>query len=98
MQCKWIFALVLTACAAGVARAEIVSAGPNGFSISHVAEAPDVAAPVVWAALADVAKWWDPEHTYSGDARNLSLEPQVRGCFCERLGLDRKSTRLNSSH
>src|SRR5690606_22567317 len=72
---------------AGVARAEIVSAGPNGFSISHVAEAPDVAAPVVWAALADVAKWWDPEHTYSGDARNLSLEPQVRGCFCERLGL-----------
>ncbi|HEX2493499.1 MAG TPA: hypothetical protein VHK24_06950, partial [Steroidobacter sp.] len=39
------------------------------------------------AALADIAKWWDPEHTYSGDARNLTLDTQVRGCFCEKLGL-----------
>lgn len=69
------------------ARAEIVNAGPNGFNLRHVVEAPNVAPPVVWAALADIAKWWDPEHTYSGDARNLSLEPTVRGCFCEKLSL-----------
>lgn len=69
------------------ARAEIVNAGPNGFNIRHVIEAPNVAAPVIWAALADVGKWWDPEHTYSGDARNLSLDPVVRGCFCEKLSL-----------
>ncbi|HEY0943195.1 MAG TPA: SRPBCC family protein [Steroidobacter sp.] len=72
---------------AGAARAEIVSAGPSGFNLRHVADAPNVAPPIIWAALADVAKWWDPEHTYSGDARNLSLEPFVRGCFCEKLGL-----------
>ena len=71
----------------GSAQAEIVNAGPNGFSIRHVAEAPGVAPPLVWAALSDVAKWWHPEHTYSGDARNLTLDPQVRGCFCEKLGL-----------
>jgi hypothetical protein len=41
----------------------------------------------VWAAVADVAKWWDPEHTYSGDARNMALDPVVGGCFCEKLGL-----------
>src|SRR5262245_6649726 len=70
-----------------VGSAEIVSAGPSGFSLRHVAEMPNVAAPVIWAALADVGKWWDPEHTYSGDARNLTLEPVVRGCFCERLSL-----------
>jgi hypothetical protein len=69
------------------AQAEIVNAGPSGFNIRHVIEAPNVAAPVVWAALADVAKWWDPEHTYSGDARNLSLDPVPRGCFCEKLSL-----------
>lgn len=68
-------------------RAEIVNAGPNGFSIRHIVDAPNVAPPVIWAALADVAKWWDPEHTYSGDARNLTLEPLVRGCFCEKLSL-----------
>ena len=70
-----------------VASAEIVSAGPNGFSVRHVAEMPNVAAPAVWAALSDVGKWWDGEHTYSGEARNLTLEPVVRGCFCERLSL-----------
>lgn len=72
---------------ASLAQAEIVSAGPSGFQLRHVAEAPNVAPPVIWAALADVAKWWDPEHTYSGDARNLTLEPFVRGCFCEKLSL-----------
>ena len=37
--------------------------------------------------LSDIGKWWDPEHTYSGDARNLSLDPVLRGCFCEKLSL-----------
>ena len=72
---------------AGTARAEIVSAGPSGFSLRHTAEAPNVPPPMIWAALSDIAKWWDPEHTYSGDARNLSLDPYVRGCFCEKLSL-----------
>lgn len=72
---------------APAARAEIISAAPAGFSLRHVAEAPGVAPPTVWAALSDVGKWWDPEHTYSGDARNLSLDPVVQGCFCEKLSL-----------
>lgn len=71
----------------GAARAEIVSAGPSGFNIRHVTELPNITAPVVWAALADIGKWWDPEHTYSGDSRNLTLEPFVRGCLCEKLSL-----------
>jgi hypothetical protein len=72
---------------AAPAGAEIVNAGPNGFYLRHVADTPNVAPPVVWAALADIGKWWDPEHTYSGDSRNLTLEPYVRGCFCEKLSL-----------
>ncbi|HEY5807366.1 MAG TPA: SRPBCC family protein [Povalibacter sp.] len=69
------------------ARAEIVSAGPAGFNLRQVTETAGVPPSTVWAALTDVGKWWDPEHTYSGDARNLSLDPQPRGCLCERLGL-----------
>ncbi|MGH8177415.1 MAG: SRPBCC family protein [Steroidobacter sp.] len=87
MRCNLMLVAVLAFLATGVVRAEIVSAGPAGFSIRHVVDAPNVAAPVVWAALSDVAKWWDPEHTYSGDAGNLTLDPAVRGCFCEKLGL-----------
>jgi hypothetical protein len=89
---SWISAAMLVWFGAGLfgaeqVHAEIVTAGPNGFSLRHTAEAPNVAPPVIWAALSDVAKWWDPEHTYSGDSRNLTLEPLVRGCFCEKLGL-----------
>ncbi len=73
--------------AQSAARAEVVNAAAGGFNIRHVVEAPNVAPPVVWAALSDIAKWWDSEHTYSGDARNLTLEPVIRGCFCEKLSL-----------
>ena len=79
--------LPLALLCAGPAHAEIVNAGPGGFNLRHGADAPNVAPPVVWAALADIGKWWDPEHTYSGDARNLTLEPFVHGCFCEKLSL-----------
>lgn len=27
----------------------------------------------------------DPEHSWSGNAANLSLDPRAGGCFCERL-------------
>ncbi|WP_201313284.1 SRPBCC domain-containing protein [Dyella sp. EPa41] len=40
----------------------------------------------VYAALTDIGHWWDSEHTYSGDAANLSMQPSAGGCFCERWG------------
>jgi hypothetical protein len=80
-------ALVIALAIAPASRAEIVSAAPTGFSVRQVVEAPGVPPPTVWAALSDIARWWDPEHTYSGDARNLSLDPTAHGCFCEKLGL-----------
>lgn len=86
-SCLMLAAVMTGFLGTGFANAEIVSAGPSGFNIRHVADAPNVAAPVVWAALADVARWWDPQHTYSGDSRNLTLDPFVRGCFCEKLSL-----------
>ncbi|HEU4654488.1 MAG TPA: hypothetical protein VFS47_10905 [Steroidobacteraceae bacterium] len=67
--------------------AEILSAGPSGFNIRHTAELPAAVPTAVWTVLLDPSRWWDSEHTYSGDARNLTLEPHVGGCFCEKLGL-----------
>ena len=37
----------------------------------------------VWGALMRPARWWASDHTWSGDAKNLSFDPS--GCFCERL-------------
>jgi hypothetical protein len=40
----------------------------------------------VYAALTDgVGGWWDPAHTFSHNARNLSVDAKPGGCFCEQL-------------
>ncbi len=66
--------------------AEVVESSAAGFAIKSVvriAAAPDR---VYAAVVQDVGRWWDPAHSYSGDARNLSIDPRPGGCFCERLG------------
>ncbi len=66
--------------------AEVLSADPGGFSVKLQADVP-VPPPSAWAAMSDVGHWWDPEHTFSGDAHNLELQPVLHGCLCERTGL-----------
>src|SRR5690348_2391959 len=36
------------------------------------------------AALASIDRWWNGQHSYSGNAANLSLKAEAGGCFCER--------------
>jgi hypothetical protein len=38
----------------------------------------------VYAALGEIDHWWNGEHTWSGDAANLTLGLQAGSCFCER--------------
>jgi hypothetical protein len=35
--------------------------------------------------IRNVGDWWNPEHTYSHDAHNLSIDEKPMGCFCEKL-------------
>jgi uncharacterized protein YndB with AHSA1/START domain len=69
--------------ASGTARAEVKGATPDGFAIEHQAQLP-LPPLKVYAALGQVGQWWNDEHTFSGKARNLSLQLQAGGCFCER--------------
>jgi uncharacterized protein YndB with AHSA1/START domain len=32
-----------------------------------------------------IGEWWSPQHTYSGNSHNMSIEATAGGCFCERL-------------
>lgn len=36
--------------------------------------------------VSDVASWWDPVHTFSGDSTRLSIDDNPGGCFCETPG------------
>jgi uncharacterized protein YndB with AHSA1/START domain len=68
--------------AAMPASAEVPSSSDSGF-VSHnevlVAASPQEA----WETLVRPAGWWNGDHTYSGDAANMRIEPKSGGCFCE---------------
>lgn len=74
----------MAAASAAPLDAEVVSTTPNGFVTRDTAQ---IAAPpmAVWLALTKPADWWNDEHTWSGDAANLTLTPQAGGCFCETI-------------
>ena len=64
--------------------AEVLGVGPNGFEVRetvHVAAASDKA----YAALLQPARWWNSDHTFSGNASNLVLDARAGGCWCETL-------------
>jgi hypothetical protein len=64
--------------------AEVTGGGPDSFVSRH--EVVVKASPKeVWLALISPATWWTSEHTWSGEAANLSLTPQAGGCFCEKI-------------
>jgi len=71
--------------AASTAASAAVQVAPNGFVI-HIETPIDASPAKAWKALVgEVGQWWNPDHTYSGDARNLLIDARAGGCFCERL-------------
>jgi uncharacterized protein YndB with AHSA1/START domain len=87
--CKWTIAKValiamLFAIPQGFAAADVADSAANGFTVKisvniHAAPAD------VFSHIMQIGGWWNPEHTYSGDAHNLSMEGHPGGCFCETL-------------
>ena len=58
---------------------------PNGFLVKFEVSVNAPAAKVYDALIGQIGAWWDSEHTYSGDAKNLSIDARPGGCFCEKL-------------
>lgn len=66
------------------AQAEVVDQGPAGFTVRHEV-AVAAPAPEAFQAFLALPSWWDPSHSYTGDAAALSFAPVVGGCWCEAL-------------
>lgn len=82
MKAIWAAALAAMLGAAGAARAEVTDRSAAGFEVTE--KATIAGSPTkVWQALMRPAKWWSSQHTWSGDAKNLAIDPS--GCFCEQL-------------
>ena len=66
----------------GVARAEVVAASEQHYVLRHEAVSAR-AVDEMWERLVHPETWWHPDHTYSGDAKNLSLDAQAGGLWKE---------------
>jgi uncharacterized protein YndB with AHSA1/START domain len=66
------------------AHAAVLDVNEQGFAVEETAQ---IAAPPdkVYASLIHPEKWWNSQHTFSQDARNLTLDPHAGGCLCETL-------------
>jgi uncharacterized protein YndB with AHSA1/START domain len=76
--------LAVAATLAAPAAAEVTKSEPGGFVSVHklvIAAPPEK----VWDTLAKPASWWSKDHSYSGDAANITLDPTPGGCWCEKL-------------
>lgn len=82
----WSFIALVLAVAVPAASAGVVQVTSSGFLVRH--ETIINASPAkVYESLVDrVGSWWNPDHTYSHDTKNLSIDARPGGCFCERLG------------
>jgi hypothetical protein len=67
------------------AMAEVLQSGDGGFSVSHTAEIEAEPFVVYRTMTSHVDQWWNGEHSWSADASNLYIEPELGKCFCERL-------------
>jgi uncharacterized protein YndB with AHSA1/START domain len=59
--------------------------GASGFVVQHTVTISAPPARVYDALVRQVGAWWSSDHTFSGDARNLSIDARPGGCFCEKL-------------
>ena len=80
---RWLGGLLTAVLLPATARAEVKAASADGFILEHQGSIEKVPG-AVYAALGQVGRWWNDEHTFSGKARNLTLPLSAGGCFCER--------------
>ena len=77
----WLIVTALFVCASPAAAA-VQTASPSHIALAYEVElagSPDVA----WENLTQISKWWSSDHTYSGQAQNLTLDKRPGGCWCE---------------
>jgi uncharacterized protein YndB with AHSA1/START domain len=77
--------VLLVLLGAGAGRAAVVDTTQAGFLVRSEAVVHATPDSVYRALTGRIGAWWDSEHTFSGDARNLSLDATPGGCFCETL-------------
>src|SRR6478735_8420598 len=68
-----------------IASADVLETSPNSFTVESSVVIQAAADPAYAMLTGAINAWWDPAHTWSGDAKNLAIDARAGGCFCEQL-------------
>lgn len=66
----------------GPGHGEVVSSSDTHF-VLHLEMSSTLPPDRMWERLVNPARWWHPDHTYSGDAGNLTLTAEAGGLWRE---------------
>jgi uncharacterized protein YndB with AHSA1/START domain len=77
-----------------LANAEILDSTAGGFTVRTTLDIKAPPGDVYRKLIHEIGDWWDPAHTFSGDAHNLRIEDRPGGCMCEKLPNDGFSRHL----
>lgn len=67
-------------------QADVIAADERGFALHNEVFVSVDRARAYNAFVSDISQWWNPDHTISGQAAQLFLDPRPMGCFCESTG------------
>jgi hypothetical protein len=70
------------------AHADVIDSSASGFTDKVTLNIQALPEDVYRKLVRNIGDWWDPSHTFSGNAHNLSIEEKPGGCFCEKLPSD----------
>jgi len=85
MRIELKLGVVFLALAPRWAMPAVVDASASGFTVRTTIAIRAAPQDVYRRLVRNVGDWWNPSHTFSGNAHNLSIEEKVAGCFCEKL-------------
>lgn len=80
---KRLIAAPLVILAGLPAHAEVAATSANSFEIRvqrQLAATPEAS----YRALGQIGRWWSDDHSWSGQARNMTLSLNIGDCFCGR--------------
>jgi len=67
------------------AAADVLDSSTNGFTVKTTLRIKAPPDEVFRKLIQNVGDWWNPQHTFSHDAHNLTIDQKAPGCFCEKL-------------
>lgn len=82
---KFVLPVLLVSLAYTAGHAEVADSGANGFTVKITTSIRATPADVYKKLVHNIGDWWNSQHTFSGDAHNLSIEEKAMGCFCEKI-------------